>query len=130
MDPSAAVPSVCFIDGDSQQQESEQNRVFRLPGASPEGHVFDTVVKAWDAIGGQLTVALLQPYEQTPSVKTMLEEVRRDTMDEHLLYSVAGQRLGFIPEETVRHAFGRFWCVAKPGLAATIRDQVMRNMRS
>ncbi len=129
LDPSSAVPSICFVDGDSRQTESDADRVFRLSGASPEGHVFDTVLEAWPHVGGQLTIALLQPFEQTAEVKRKLEEVRRDTMDEHLLYSVAGQRLGFIPEETVRHAFARFWCSAKPDLAAVMRSHVSDNLR-
>lgn len=124
LDPSASVPSICFIDGDSQQQESEGACVYRLPGASPEGHIFDTVLEAWASVGGQLTVALLQPFEKTAAVKKLLDEVRRDAMDEHVLFGVAGQRLGFIPEETVKHAFARFWCVAKPEAAEQIRTRV------
>ena len=129
LDPSSSVPSICFIDGDSQQRDGAEDHVYRLPGASPEGHIFDSVLEAWGTIGGQLTVALLQPFEKTADVKRMLDEVRRDSMDEHVLYGVTAQRLGFIPEETVKHAFARFWCVAKPNAAADIRKKISGSLR-
>lgn len=35
-DPSVKFKSICIIDGDSKQQDSEADKVFRLPGESPE----------------------------------------------------------------------------------------------
>ena len=33
-DPSVKFKSICIIDGDSKQQDSEADKVFRLPGES------------------------------------------------------------------------------------------------
>lgn len=40
-DPSARMPSVCFIDGDFKEVELSETSVFRLPGQAPESFVFD-----------------------------------------------------------------------------------------
>ncbi|WP_202801833.1 ATP-dependent nuclease, partial [Rhodovulum sp. PH10] len=45
-DPSIRIPSICFIDGDSRQKESDDSRIYRLPGESPESFVFDNVIPA------------------------------------------------------------------------------------
>jgi hypothetical protein len=41
IDPSNKVPSICFIDGDSRQKESAEDRIFRLPGGIPESFIYD-----------------------------------------------------------------------------------------
>ena len=43
--PAVSTPSVCVIDGDSSQEESEADRVYRLPGEVPEFCVFDSVLE-------------------------------------------------------------------------------------
>ena len=34
-DPATKAPSICFIDGDSRQVESSEQKIFRLPGGVP-----------------------------------------------------------------------------------------------
>jgi hypothetical protein len=111
-DPSILAPSACFIDGDSQQQESVQGRAFRLPGQSPEAYVFDKVLANWQAFGGKLAVALLQKFENAERVKSILDQVRITNGDSHLLYSQVGECLGLIPESTVTAAFANIWAQA------------------
>jgi hypothetical protein len=55
----------------------------------------------------------------------MLRQIRRDTLDEHLLFSAIGQNIGFLPEESVRNAFLAMWCLAKPEQ----RDQVLQRIQ-
>lgn len=128
VDPSARVPSICFIDGDSKQRDNAPEHVHRLPGASPEGYVYDTVLENWDRIGGRLTVALLQPFDKTAEVRTRLMQVRRDIHDEHVLFSAVGEALGFIPEETVRQAFLAFWCECDASESARVLGIVSRRL--
>jgi predicted ATPase len=111
-DPSASVPSICIIDGDSKQAESHDDRVFRLPGQSPEGIVFDEVLSKWDEIGGKVSVALLQKFEDAAHVKKICEEVRITNRDVHTLFSQIGERLGLIPGSTVAAAFANIWAQA------------------
>lgn len=113
-DPSMKVPSVCFIDGDSRQTDSSPDRVYRLPGQSPESHVFDQVMACWDAFGGKLAVALLQKFENAGRVKQVCEEVRLTNRDAHLLLAQVGERLGLLPETTVAAAFANIWAQAHP----------------
>lgn len=107
--PAIQTPSICIIDGDSQQQESERDRVYRLPGQSPESYVFDTVLEAWDKIGGRISVAVLARYEEAEKIGEICKEVRRQNMDPHLLFAQLGERLGLVPEATVRAAFANIW---------------------
>lgn len=113
--PSITTPSICIIDGDSQQVESGAERVFRLPGGVPEGYVYDKVMEVFDRCGGQLTTALLRPYDAHPEVQAILQEVQRTVRDDHNLYKEAGFRNQLIPEETVKGAFTYIWSLYFPG---------------
>ena len=112
--PASTVPSICIIDGDSRQQPSTTDRVYQLPGKIPELYIFDQVMLKWDSIGGKLSVALLQKYENSSLVKSTLEKARLTCRDHHLLFSQIGERLGLIPESTVSAAFCNIWAQAYP----------------
>lgn len=112
--PAIKIPSACYIDGDSRQKESEVDRIYRLPGQAPESYIFDTMMENWASIGGKLSVALLQKFEDADRVKGILESVRRQTMDPHLLFAHVGEQLGLIPESTVTLAFANMWAQSKP----------------
>ncbi|GLH74765.1 hypothetical protein GETHLI_32670 [Geothrix limicola] len=113
-DPSSLVPSICLIDGDSEQSESKDDAIYRLPGQSPEAFVFDEVMTAWDSIGGKLAVALLQRFENAERVKQICNSVRTTNMDAHLLFAQVGEKLGLLPEATVAAAFANIWAQAYP----------------
>jgi len=108
-DPSVSQPSVCLIDGDSQQQDSIADSIHRLPGQSPESYIYDKVVEKLNEVSGELAVALLRPYEEEAKVAEIVRSVRNTNRDPHLLYSQVGKRLGFIPEARVREAFITLW---------------------
>lgn len=112
--PAIDKPSVCIIDGDSQQQSSENDLVFRLPGESPESFVFEEVLEAWDQVGGKLAVALLQRFENAVDVRRICDEVRLSNIDPHLIFSQIGEKLGLIPADTVSQAFTTQWAHAYP----------------
>jgi energy-coupling factor transporter ATP-binding protein EcfA2 len=107
--PAVSKPSVCIIDGDSSQNDSVENLVFRLPGEAPESFVFNEVMAVWEKVGGRLTVALLQNFASEPEVRKICEEVSLSNMDPHLIFSQIGERLGLIPEDTVSQAFTTIW---------------------
>ncbi|WPE21261.1 ATP-dependent nuclease [Shinella zoogloeoides] len=107
--PSITVPSVCVIDGDSRQEDSEEKRVYRLPGEAPEAYVFDNCLNHWSVIGGKLSVALLQRFEDSEKVLELCQDVRRTNKDTHLLFSQIGEKLGLVPERTVAAAFTTLW---------------------
>jgi predicted ATPase len=124
MDPSAEFPSVCLIDGDSKQQESNTTRVYRLPGQSPEAYIFDKVIEQSTAAGGVLAVRLLQPFTTADRVRATLKEIRRTNRDPHVLYSQVGLMLGLIPESTVREAFVNTWAEFYPSEVKDLLDPV------
>lgn len=115
IDPAAKrIPSVCIIDGDSQQRDDAGSNVFRLPGASPELYVYDQIVEVLDSISGVLSVALHHKYEDQVSIAEIISDVRRSNMDPHTLFSQVGKRLGLLPEATVRGAFLTVWAQSYP----------------
>jgi hypothetical protein len=114
LDPAARFPSVCFIDVDSHQQENPDERVFRLPGTSPEAHIFDRVLEKAASLGGILSVRLLQPHSASDAVIAKLKSKRMTNRDPHVLFSEIGQDLGLLPESTVRDAFLATWTEAYP----------------
>lgn len=107
--PAVTTHAICVLDGDSPQNSSLHNFIFKLPGEMPEAYVFDCILEKWDQVGGRLTVALLQDFSDADKVKAILEDARRSNMDQHVLFSQIGERLGFIPEKTVQMAFANTW---------------------
>lgn len=112
LDPSSKFPSVCLIDGDSQQAEAPAEGVYRLPGKAPEVYVFDAVLEKSAEIAGVLAVRLLQPFHSADAVIAKIRQVRLTNHDHHVLFSQIGQALGLIPESTVRDAFLTTWVEA------------------
>ncbi|MCE0491413.1 hypothetical protein LU196_15330 [Pantoea sp. Mb-10] len=63
LDPSAQQKSLCIIDGDSLQRESDGKLIFRLPGAGPESTVYNSILDSIEDLAGELSVQLLKPFE-------------------------------------------------------------------
>lgn len=114
IDPSSKFPSVCYLDGDSAQKDSSKDRVFRLPGECPESYIYDKVIDALDEYSGILAVSLHRKYEDSEKIVEVIKNIRLTNMDDHLLYSQVGKRLGLIPENIVRSAFLNVWTQAYP----------------
>jgi hypothetical protein len=116
LDPSRPQPSVCLIDGDSQQNDSETDSIYRLPGKSPESYIYDKVIEKLDEILEPLAIALLHAG-QGAKVEKIVRSVRNTNLEAHLLYSQVAQELGGIEEAQVRDAFISIW-------AGTFPDEV------
>jgi len=124
-DPSIRVPSICILDGDSNQESSTTKKIFRLPGDAPESYIFDSVLERWDNFGGKLSVALLKEFSEAEQVKNICESVRRTNKDHHVLYSQIGEKIGLIPEGTVSSAFCTIWSQSNEALCG----EVIKNIR-
>ncbi|WP_263350628.1 ATP-dependent nuclease [Acidicapsa acidisoli] len=114
INPTVPQPAICIIDGDSRQSENSDLGVFRLPGQSPEAYIFDQIIEKLQGIAGELTVALLRPYEEHSRVADVIRSVRNTNRDPHLLFSQVGKQLGFLPEDRVKEAFITLWVRAYP----------------
>lgn len=110
VDPSVHQKSVCIVDGDSEQKDDPEEFIFRLPGQCPESAVYDNILEKIDTISGELSVALLKPYEFESQLKQHMQSVRNTNRDSHLLYAQLGKKIGFIPEARVKEAFLTLWC--------------------
>ena len=127
-DPSAPYRSICFIDGDSNVDDSDEDKVYRLHGGVPESYVYNRVLDNFDEIGGQLCISLLQPFEKTDSVKEILLDVKLTTQDPHLLFSKVGRKLGFLPQSTIEAAFASLWAQIYSEEASEITDLIRKNL--
>lgn len=122
IDPASKFPSICLVDGDSQQDANPPERVFRMPGGLPESYVFDQVLAKADEVGGILSVRLLQPHSSSDAVLSLLKKLRLTNHDPHVLFSEVGRDLGLLPESTVRDAFLATWAEAYPDECRTVLD--------
>lgn len=122
--PSIIIPSACILDGDSRQIDDDDKNVFRLPGDAPESYVFDTCLENWEVIGGKLSVALLQRFEDSDKVYQICKDVRQTNKDTHLLFSQVGERLGLLPERTVAGAFTTLWAQHNDGLISELVTKI------
>lgn len=122
--PAIHVSSVCVIDGDSRQEDSDEKRIYRLPGEAPEAYVFDDCISRWSEIGGKLSVALLQKFEDSEKILDICRGVRRTNKDTHLLFSQVGEKLGLIPGHTVASAFTTLWAQINPDVVKGLISKV------
>jgi len=107
--PAVETESLCYIDGDSGQEENQDQGVFRLPGQMPESTIFSYVEANLDRLAAVLTVAChLEPAAQE-RVKRAVGQVSLENRDPHTLFADLGIKLGFLPEELIRSAFVNLW---------------------
>lgn len=112
-DPAMKFKSICIIDGDSQQNESEEAHIYRLPGMSPEKYIYDNVVELIknpsDTKIGELSLLLQKRFEDSNFVEQKIKEVGLTCRDHHLLFSQIGKSIGFTSETVVKSAFLHLW---------------------
>lgn len=108
-DPSVSTHSLCFIDGDSEQQENHDNYIFRLPGESPEKYIFYKIKDEIKVVCGHLAVSLHKKYDFQDKLQEVIEQVHRSNYDKHVIFNQIGSRCGFISESVVKSAFLSTW---------------------
>lgn len=125
--PAISVPSVCVLDGDSKQSDDAAQKIYRLPGEAPEAYIFDSCIDDWNIIGGKLSVALLQRFEDSDKVLEICKEIRRTNKDTHLLFSQIGEKLGLVPERTVSAAFTTLWAQNNFGIVQDLISKISQS---
>jgi ABC-type multidrug transport system ATPase subunit len=131
LNPVTKYKSICIIDGDSQQIESVENKVYRLPGQSPERYVFDKVLEIIknpnDSKIGELSVSLQKKYEDSDAILKKIKEVGITCRDSHLFFSQIGKKIGFVSETVVIGAFLHLWSRYYPDESQKILDIIKSN---
>jgi len=107
--PAIIFKSMCVLDGDSSQQDSEAENILKLPGAQPERTIFDAIVDDLDNNLAILTVSCQMPPEAQTQVRSVIEEISSTNRDPHLIFNQVGMKLGFISETIIRGAFLSLW---------------------
>jgi hypothetical protein len=120
LNPSVQQPAICLLDGDSKQAEDSGKGILKLPGNNPESYIFDKVLQRLEGVAGELTVALLKPYEDHVKIEQVIRSVSNTNRDPHLLFAQVGKALGFIPEGRVKEAFLAIWARAYPEVVGEI----------
>jgi AAA15 family ATPase/GTPase len=131
LNPTKTYFSICIIDGDSQQIESDIDKVYRLPGVYPESYIYDAVLEkvnsASDSIIGELTVSLHKPFEKQEEVKQILNEVKLTNREYHLLFEQVGRKLGFVSTIVVKSAFINMWIRYYPNEVNAVLEKIKQN---
>ncbi len=109
INPAVSFKSMCIIDGDSQQSESVDEGIHRLPGAQPELTVYKEAVDRLDSIIALLTVSCQRAPEYQEQVRKAVLSVLSTNRDPHLLFNQLGIEIGWVPEVIVRGAFLSLW---------------------
>ncbi|WP_437898938.1 ATP-dependent nuclease [Sorangium sp. So ce124] len=109
--PSRRFNAVGFVDGDAPADFRAAPEVFRLPGTyAPEEVIIESVIDKFHANLAVLSIALQQRSEDQERVRKTITEQFRDASDMHLVFSQIGERLGYVPEQTVRLALIKAYC--------------------
>ena len=114
LDPSSQVKSICIIDGDSRQKDNMKEKVFRLPGESPELYVFDQIIDKLEECSAILAVRCMKKYSDAEKVKNVVESVGNTNRDCHLIFGQIGESIGFVDENIIKDAFLTTWCEKNP----------------
>lgn len=112
--PGQKTRSICVIDGDSMQEESKVDYVFRLPGEAPERVVFNEVIDCLEECAGLLAVRCMRQFRDDKEMVSAILGVKRTNYDHHLVFSQIGEKIGFVSEGVVRAAFLTTWCELYP----------------
>lgn len=124
--PAVSFHSICFIDGDSNQTEDDNKRIYRLPGSMPELTVFNSVLSNLENNLALLTVACQRSLDKQNLVSNEIKSVSHTNRDPHLLFGQIGLKIGFVPETIVRGAFLTVWIQENHTEAENIVEPVRR----
>lgn len=130
--PAVRFRALGFVDGDAPPELALGADVHRLPGShSPEEVLLDCVRAGFDRNLAVLTVGLMRPPQDQELVRKIVESEALAAVDMHLVFNKIGQRLGFVPEGTVRLAMINAYCHSRAedanALAALVRERLPRN---
>lgn len=109
INPAMRFRSMCVIDGDSTQIESDEKSIIRLPGDQPELTVFNDVKEALDEELAILTVACHRQPNAQEQMKQAISRITAVNRDPHVIFNSLGIEIGFVPEGIVRSAFLSIW---------------------
>ncbi|MEY4905364.1 MAG: hypothetical protein RLZZ292_3179 [Bacteroidota bacterium] len=121
------IPALGILDGDVSEEEFShspfKNKYVKLPGDAPEKEVWDYLVNhKLDEAMALITVKLGLNIGQQEFAKAKIIETNREVLDHHLLYSVLGQKLGFLAESVVVNAFITTYVDYKNGSLTYLKD--------
>jgi predicted ATPase len=113
--PNTKCKSVCFIDGDSKQQDIEEDKVYRLPGECPEKYIVDEVCKLITQKEKQeeklkeLTSLLHKKPEDSITIRKKIKNIKETCRDPHSYFAQLSNEIGYTSEEVVKNAFLCLW---------------------
>lgn len=122
--PAITVPSICILDGDSQQADDPNKGIFRLPGGMPEQLVFSYVADNIEALAAKLAVSCHLDIGRQKFVADEVKRLRLVNKDRHLIFSQLGEAFDFTSEAIVSGAFISLWVQNHPDEVSRIGNAI------
>lgn len=130
LNPAMRFRSMCVIDGDSKQQESEAKCIIRLPGDQPELTVFSCVRDSLDEELAILTVACHRQPGAQEQMRQAIAKISAVNRDPHNIFNSLGIEIGFVPESIVRSAFLAIWTRRNQQFSKMLAEKVSNLIES
>jgi len=122
--PAIEFKSICYIDGDSKQDNDHAQGIYRLPGGQPETTVFNSALSNISSNIAILTVSCQRPPDQQKVVHEAIKNVSYANRDSHLLFNQVGMGIGFVAETIVIGAFIAQWIVENKTTVEAVMEPI------
>jgi predicted ATPase len=134
LNPVAKCKSICFIDGDSQQNDSADEKIYRLPGHNPESYILKDVFDITEQyneylLSKELSLLLQKRPEDCETILDIMDASISDIGDPHLIFDKIGNKIGYTHSFVVKNAFLRFWARHCTKEAEKIANTIKENMK-
>jgi hypothetical protein len=110
--PVSRCKSICILDGDSEQQDDETAKIFRLPDEQPEKYIYDsvqTILSETESTIAEFCALIHKTNKRPEEVLQNIQSIGITNRDPHLLFAQIAEQIGFVSEITVRDAFLHLW---------------------
>jgi AAA15 family ATPase/GTPase len=109
--PTTKCKSICFIDGDSKQQNGDKDKIYLLPGKCPEQYIVEevcTLISQEEKLK-ELTSLLHKKPTDSTIIHEKIEKIKLSCRDFHLYFAQLSDEIGYISEDVARDAFLHLW---------------------
>jgi predicted ATPase len=128
--PAVETSSFCVLDGDSEQDISQVEFAFKLPGDQPENYLYNFALERIETGAAMLCAMCHYDVARQGDFTKCIAAVPTNTADPHLYFNKLGISLGFIAEQVIKRAFITFWLDNNVDIAASIVEPIKEKLKN